>query len=308
MSITCQTGTKPLEIRYFNREKEQIEVEKVYGADAVKWLYGTKTGKVLNSIITQPLLSNLYGAYQETNLSRKKIRPFLKKFDINLSEYEVQGGRDFYPSFNDFFIRKFRPGMRKFVEENKRMPAFSEARYFGFESVKEGDRIPVKSAYLNPADIIDHYKYNEIFKDGPLMIARLCPVDYHRFHFPDDGKIIETYRKHGVLDSVNPIALHEKPRVFFDNEREVSIFETENFGKLAYIEVGATMVGKIVQTYKSKNFKRGEEKGYFLFGGSTVIVIGEKGKWKPSEDMLKNTANGIETYIKLGDEVAVSSK
>lgn len=294
-----------MEIRYFNREKNQVEVEKVYGAKAVEWLYSTTAGGVLNSVITQPFISHMYGAYQETVFSRKKVRPFIKKFNIDLSEYEVQGGRDFYPSFNDFFIRKFRPGKREFVQEQNRMPAFSEARYFGFESVKEGDRIPVKSAYLDPAEMVDDYRYNEIFKDGPLMIARLCPVDYHRYHFPDDGKIIDKYRKHGILDSVNPIALHEKPRVFFENEREVSIFETKNFGKLAYIEVGAVCVGKMVQTYKHDEFKRGEEKGYFLFGGSTVIVIGEKGKWKPSQDMLENTQKGIETYIKLGDEVAV---
>lgn len=305
MSITCQSGIKPLEIKYFNRSENEYQVEKVYGAEAVEWLYGTKTGNILNSIVTQPLVSHLYGAYQETVFSRKKIRPFLKKFEIKISEYEVEGGKDFYSSFNDFFIRKFRPGKRNFVTEPNRMPAFSEARYFGFESVQAGDRIPVKSAYLDPAEIIDHHLYNQYFKEGPLMIARLCPVDYHRFHFPDDGKILDSYRKHGVLDSVNPIALNKKPRVFFDNEREVSILETKNFGKLAYIEVGATMVGKIIQTYKNKQFKRGEEKGYFLFGGSTVIVIGEKGKWKPSADMLENTQNGFETYIKLGDEVAV---
>lgn len=305
MSITCQTGNKPLEIKYFNRAENEYQIEKVYGAEAVEWLYGTKMGNVFNSIVTQPLVSQLYGAYQETPFSRSKILPFLKKFEINLDEFEVDGGKNHYGSFNDFFIRKFKPGKRKFVEEENRMPAFSEARYFGFESVAPGDRIPVKSAYLDPAEIIDHYQYNKIFKDGPLMIARLCPVDYHRFHFPDDGKIIATYRKHGVLDSVNPIALHQKPRVFFENEREVSIFETKNFGKLAYIEVGATMVGKIVQTYKYNDFKRGDEKGFFLFGGSTVIVIGEKGKWRPSADMLENTRQGYETYIKLGDEVAV---
>ena len=295
-----------MEIKYFNREKQVLEIEKVYGAEAVKWLYSTKLGSGLNSLVTQPLVSRLYGSFQESSLSKKKIRPFIKKFNINISEYEVTGGADFYPSFNDFFIRRFREDKRIFVTQEGRMPAFCESRYFGFESVSAGDRIPVKSAYLDPSHIIDDYTWNETFAGGPLLVARLCPVDYHRFHFPDDGHIIDRFKKHGILDSVNPLALHEKPEIFFENEREVSIFETKNFGKLAYIEVGAVCVGRIVQSYKSDHFKRGDEKGYFLFGGSTVILIGEKGKWKPSEDILMNTENSIETYIKLGDEVATS--
>jgi phosphatidylserine decarboxylase len=112
----------------------------------------------------------------------------------------------------------------------------------------------------------------------------------------------------GAFDSVNPFALQFKNQIFIQNERYVSILQTENFGRLAYIEVGAICVGKIVQTHRwNKSFLRGEEKGYFLFGGSTVIVLGEKGAWKPSRDICTNTANGIETYLHLGQEVAVKS-
>jgi phosphatidylserine decarboxylase len=107
---------------------------------------------------------------------------------------------------------------------------------------------------------------------------------------------------------VNPLALKYKNQIFINNERHVSLLQTENFGKIAYIEVGAIMVGKIVQTHRwNKPFMRGEEKGYFLFGGSTVIVLGEKGAWKPSADIVKNTNDGIETYLQLGQEVAVKA-
>jgi phosphatidylserine decarboxylase len=141
-----------------------------------------------------------------------------------------------------------------------------------------------------------------------LLLARLCPVDYHRFHFPDNGQVVEDYRIHGLFHSVNPLALKVKPDIFIQNERHVTILDTENFGKLAYIEVGAICVGKIIQSTKlhpSKTFSRGDEKGYFLFGGSTVIVLGEKGKWKPSVDIVDNTHQGIETYLHLGTSVAV---
>ena len=134
-----------------------------------------------------------------------------------------------------------------------------------------------------------------------MMIARLCPVDYHRFHFPDSGSMVERYTLSGKFHSVNPVALKAQPTIFLENERCVSILKTDNFGYLAYVEVGALCVGKIVQsTNEMVRFERGQEKGYFLFGGSTVIVLGEKGKWLPDSDILENTRKGHETFIKLG--------
>ena len=123
---------------------------------------------------------------------------------------------------------------------------------------------------------------------------------------PDNGKVIDHYPVHGRYDSVNPLALKLKNDIFIANERHVTLLQTENFGRLAYVEVGAICVGKIVQSHRwSKPFLRGEEKGYFLFGGSTVVLLGEKGAWKPSKDVVENTKNNIETYVTLGDEIAV---
>ncbi|MDH5581098.1 MAG: phosphatidylserine decarboxylase, partial [Bdellovibrionales bacterium] len=87
--------------------------------------------------------------------------------------------------------------------------------------------------------------------------------------------------------------------------RHVTILDTKNFGRIAYVEVGATMVGKIIQNYKGKTFTRGQEKGMFLFGASTVMVYGEKGLWKPSQDILEHTHNGLEVLIQLGDQTAI---
>ena len=185
------------------------------------------------------------------------------------------------------------------------MGAFAEARYFGYEQVHDELRIPVKGNFLTAAKLLGNTKYAGEFEGGPLLLARLCPVDYHRYHYADAGETLENYRIHGKYDSVNPLALKYKQDIFIKNERRVSVVNTENFGKLAYIEVGATCVGKIVQTSDEKKpHLRGEEKGYFLFGGSTVIVLGEKGRWVPSQDILEHTQKGLETYVQLGDEVA----
>lgn len=296
-----------MEIRYFNRHTGTIEIEKVYGDSAVKWLYGSNSGKLLGEFLSQVPVSMAYGVYQSSPLSKKKILPFVRDFNIQMQDYLPQDGRDEsdpYATFNDFFIRRFRAGKRPFPTEPGLMGAFAEARYFGFESIRDDHTIPVKGKYLSASALLNNEQWAVPFKDGPLLLARLCPVDYHRFHYPDDGDVLDHYRVRGKLHSVNPIALKEMAKIFATNERQVTILDTNNFGKLAYVEVGAIMVGKIVQTHDSKKCSRGEEKGYFLFGGSTVIVIGEQGKWAPSDDIIKYSKEGMETYVHLGSPVA----
>ena len=224
-----------------------------------------------------------------------------------MDEFLPQEGRDPsdpYSSFNQFFIRRFKEGKRNFCIGEGDFPAFSEARYFGYENVASNQNIPVKGKFLNSELLLAKDKWIETFNDGPLLLARLCPVDYHRFHYPDNGKVLDYYPVSGKLHSVNPLALKKKEDIFSTNFREVTILETENFGKLAYVEVGATCVGKIAQTSNLETFNRGDEKGYFLFGGSTVIVLGEKGKWKPNNDVLENSSKGIEVYSHLGRSLA----
>lgn len=288
-----------MEIKYLNRAENRVEVEKVYGEKAIRWLYDSTMGRLVASIMVRRWVSELYGRLQDWRWSRKKIKPFIQDFEIPMHEFVEED----YASFNQFFIRKFRSGMRPFDERPTVMPAFCEARYFGHEKVDERTLIPVKGAYLKPRDLLGSAKWGSVFEDGPFLVARLCPVDYHCFHFPDSGKVLESYRVPGILHSVNPLALQKSPDIFIVNERQVTILETQHFGKLAYIEVGAICVGKIQQTYAGPEFQRGDEKGHFLFGGSTVIVLGEKGKWAPSEDILENTQKGLEVYIKLGQEL-----
>ena len=307
MSNNCKKVVKVLEIKYFNRPKGQMEVEKVYGDKAVKLLYENPLGKLFSGILSTAPIRILYGALQDASFSKRKIAPFVKSFDISMNDFLPEEGRtveDPYSSFNKFFIRRFKEGMRSFDQALNEMPAFSEARYFGYSSINEDQKIPVKGKFLSPAGLLANKKWEETFSDGPLLLARLCPVDYHRFHYPDKGKVIDHYQLHGKLHSVSPIALRSKEDILISNERQVTILETENFGKIAYIEVGAMCVGKIVQSSSLESFERGEEKGYFLFGGSTVIIVGEKGKWIPSQDILEHTSNGVESYIQLGNTVA----
>lgn len=299
-----------MEIKFFNRVTGKEDVEMVYGDKFIEWLYESTSGKSLSTLICKAPLSKFYGALQDLPLSQQKVAPFIKKFNIKMEDYLPEEGRSEkspYSSFNQFFIRRFRPGKRPFVQAPLDMGAFSEARYFGYESVRDEEAVPVKGYNLKPKALLANTKWEKTFEDGPLLLARLCPVDYHRYHYPDDGSIVDDYRVSGLYHSVNPLALKSKQDILITNERHVTILDTVNFGKLAYIEVGAICVGRIIQSKPldvGRAFARGEEKGYFLFGGSTVIVVGEKGKWKPSADILENTKKGMETYLHLGMTVA----
>ncbi len=297
-----------MKIQYFNRHSNQVEIEKVYGDGAVHWMYETFSGKIFSNIAAKAPLSVLYGFAQDLPMSKNKIPDFVKNYNIDLDDYLPEEGRseeDPYSTFNQFFIRRFKEGKRDFVSDKNILPAFSEARYFGYESISDDKEIPVKGKFLNAKELLQKEEWISTFHDGPLLLARLCPVDYHRYHYPDNGKVLDYFKVGGLYHSVNPIALKAKSDIFSTNIREVTIIETENFGKLAYVEVGATMVGRMVQSTDLVTCIRGQEKGYFLFGGSTVIVIGEKGKWKPSADIIANTNNKMETYLHLGTEVGI---
>ncbi|MBF0208022.1 MAG: phosphatidylserine decarboxylase [Oligoflexia bacterium] len=304
------------QISYYDRKNKRMERELICGGGLLRFLYESRKGRPWAGILSHCLFSKLYGVYQNSPLSKKAIPGFIKKFQIQMEDYLRESERQHreeipYRTFNEFFIRKFRDGARTFVKDKKLMPAFAEAKYLAYCSMAENEAYMIKGRQLSIGDILLNSKWEKVFRDGPIMIARLSPIDYHRFHFPDDGEFLDYYQLSGKLHSVNPVALRRKRNIFAVNERQVSILTTKNFGKLAYVEVGALAVGKIRQTHAmSKSFKRGDEKGFFLFGGSTVILIGEGGRdkqpprWLPDQDLLDMTSKKIETFVRLGERVA----
>ena len=291
-------------IRVRDRKNGVLFQEQVYGEGALQWVYGTPLGRALeSSILSKRPVSSLMGAYHDSSWSTSKIPTFIKRYGIPMEEFESGP----FSNFNEFFIRRFKPGARPFAAAPA-LAAFSEGRYFAWDKTTDTTAVPVKNALLSPRELLSDAVSEEQSRrlaGGPLLLARLCPTDYHRFHFPDSGQWISCRRVSGRLHSVNPVALTIRPRTFLDNERQVSILECDSLGLIAYVEVGALGVGKIVQSrISSGRFERGEEKGYFLFGGSTVIVIGEPGRWKPDSDLIQNTTEGFETLIRLGESLA----
>ena len=296
-------------IRYIDLDTGEQHEESVYGGFWVRLLYGTFLGKLFSSLVALPFVSRLYGWLQDRPASAAKVAPFIRDFDIDMNHFLPQDGQPDdqpYASFNHFFTRQVTPEARPFAGGNE-FPAPCDARYFAYNQLDDQVQIPVKGSMFAAPALLARNKWAASFVGGPGFIARLCPVDYHRFHFPDDGSVLDSWRIPGVLHSVNPWALAFRGDIFMINEREVTILETENFGKLSFVDVGATCVGKIKQTYSDDAFKRGDEKGMFLFGGSTVIVLGEPGRWQIKPEILEHTDQGIETYIKMGRAIGATS-
>ena len=252
---------------------------------------------------SQPIYDRLYALYENSRLSTREIEPFIRKYHIDMAEFEPVR----YRSFAEFFDRRFRSGVRKFPSSPEEMGAFAEARYFGWQNVEPGQKFPVKGHSLGAEQILGSADRARSFAGGPVLLVRLAPVDYHHMHYPDDGTTQDHQRLGRRLWTVNWHALQSKPDILFVNERNVNILETRNFGRLGFVEVGALSVGRIAQVHPLHlPFRRGEEKAVFRFGGSAIVVFGERGKWSPSADLLEHTRENVETLVRLGDCVATA--
>lgn len=278
-------------ITIIDRATGRLITEKVYGENALRFLYGSGflsrwIGRPVASCVSRcSFISALYGYFQKRPASRKKIAPFVRDFDVDTSEF-LEGVESFN-SFNDFFIRKLKPEARPLAPGANIAVLPADARYLFYPNIDQADGFVVKGRKFNLRDLLQNVLLAERYAQGTLIMARLCPSDYHRFHFPCDCIPGESQPISGALFSVNPIALKQKVQIFTENRRVLCELETEHFGKILYMEVGATNVGTIHETYTPlKKYYKGEEKGYFSFGGSALILLFEPGKIQLDADLL----------------------
>ena len=291
---------KPLPLPVWDRQAGKLIEEFM---DDHPSTYESRPRRSLNQWLeSEPLYDWLLAAYQNTRRSARQIEPFIRKHNIDISEFKSV----IYRSFAEFFDREFRPGARTFVTAPNQMAAFAEARYFGWDRLRADQQLPIKGHSLSAGKILGDEQRAAPFLGGPVLLARLSPMDYHHVHYPDDGATLDTARLGRSLWTVNWHALQNQPDILLRNERQIDILETKNFGRLAFVEVGAMSVGRIVQVHPRESaFQRGDEKSVFKFGGSAIVLFGEPGKWRPLNDILQHTAESIETLIRLGDAVAL---
>ena len=288
-------------IKYFNRYSGAIETEQIYGEKWLRWAYESGLGRATTSVLLRrSFFSKYYGFRMNRAYSGNKVLPFVVDYNLDADEFGKQAWE--YHTFNEFFARKLKPEARPIAPGDDVAILPADGRHLAFQSVDESTGFYVKGSSFDLAELFGSAEIAAPFMGGSMVISRLCPVDYHRFHFPVDGTPSDAKLIKGSLYSVSPIALRRNVRYLVQNKRMLTLIDSERFGQVAMFEVGATCVGTIRQLFANERLTaKGEEKGTFKFGGSCVITVFEPGKIKFADDLVEHGAQQREVYAKMGD-------
>lgn len=264
----------------------------------LKKMYGSVLGRMVLKVLTLPFISIIGGKLMDSSLSKIAISSFIKNNHIDMSQYEEKK----YKSYNDFFTRKIKEEARPIIKNDIDLiaPADSKISYY---KIDDNTHFMIKNTLYSIEELLNNHLLANKYKDGICLVCRLAVDDYHHYHFIDDGKVESSCYIPGKFHTVNPIANDYYP-IYKQNSRAYALLKTKNFGDVVYMEVGALMVGKIVNLNKTE-FKKGEEKGYFEFGGSTVVLLFEKDKVIIDKDIINNSLNNDETKVLMGEKIGV---
>jgi len=295
-------------IEFIDRATGKKEQELVYGGAFIRFLYGDTLlsrliGKPIADLIARmPWISAFYGYLQSRAASAKKIVPFIEKYGVDASEFAMPVSS--YQSFNDFFTRKLKPSARPIDSDPETAIIPADGRYLFYQRIDEVDGFVVKGKKFDLATFLGDAELAKEYAKGSMAIARLCPSDYHRYHLPCDCIPGESTLINGWLYSVNPIAIQKNIAIFAENKRTLCILDSERFGKVLFLEIGATFVGAIHETYTlGRLHTKGDEKGYFSFGGSSLILLFPPNSIQFDKDLLAASANHVEIKCLMGSSM-----
>lgn len=295
-------------IYFLDRITGQKQQEQVYGAKAINLLYGkglstTLFGSPLAYLLARmPFFSAFFGYIKKLPGSKKQIASFIKTFDMDPNEFLEDTSS--FASFNDFFIRKLKPSARPIACGKDAAIIPADGRYWFYPQYDMAEGIIVKGERFDLATLLDDAALAAEYSQGAMVIARLCPTDYHRYHFPCDCIPGETRLINGWLHSVNPAAIKKDIQIFTQNKRTLCELQTDNFGKVLFLEIGATCVGAIHQTYTPNHpCAKGAEKGYFSFGASSLILLFPPNSIRFDQDLLEATRRNIEIKCLMGQSM-----
>lgn len=290
-------------IKFYNRYTKRVEQEQVYGAAWMRWTYCNPFGRLaLEALVKRPIFSRWYGWRMNRSISKRKVLPFIRTYGLDVNEFADPP--ESFRSFNEFFYRRLKPNARPIDADPNAVVFPADGRHLGFPDASKIDGVFVKGQRFDLARLVGSAELATRYAHGAVVLSRLCPVDYHRFHFPLAGRASETRLLNGPLYSVNPIALRRNLGYLWENRRTLTTLETEKFGTVLLLEIGATNVGSIVQTYQSgKTVAKGDEKGYFRFGGSSTLLLFEPDRIRLADDLVEQSCNQCELYARVGDRL-----
>jgi phosphatidylserine decarboxylase len=291
-------------IQYFNRHSARMETEEVYGEGFLRWAYGHPLGALaLAMLVKRRFFSAWYGRRMSAAASAARIGPFIARYGLDAAEFmePVEAFR----SFNGFFYRKLKPAARPVDDDDDAVVFPADGRHLGFARASGIDGVFVKGQKFDLGKLLGDDRLAADYEHGALVLSRLCPVDYHRFHFPVAGVPDEPRPVNGPLYSVSPLALRKRLAYLWENKRVITRHQSRRCGDVHIIEIGATCVGSIRQTYAAgENVAKGAEKGYFEFGGSSVITLFEPGAVTLEQDLLEWSLKCTELYARVGSRMA----
>ena len=269
---------------------------------ALRFLYEKKAGRGLLKLAASRPVSIMAGRFMDSPLSKPLIKPFARKNGIVLGDYlPVE-----YDCFNAFFCRPIRKNLRPIPDEAASFMAPCDGLLSAYR-ITDGLLLPIKQSSYTVSELLDSREEAARFRDGICLVFRLCVNHYHRYCYLDDGQKGANIFLPGMLHTVRPIALESVP-VFVRNCREYTVMETEHFGTVTQVEVGALLVGRIDNRHSTGSIRRGEEKGRFLYGGSTIVVLLEKDRAIVDKSYFDVTANGTETPVVMGQILGRAKK
>lgn len=260
-------------------------------------LYGCLPGRMAVRFLIHPSVSKIGGTFLSSSFSRFLIAPFVKKHQIDLGQYESAR----YDSYNEFFTRKIKKGQRPFDQEPSHLVSPCDGK-LTVCPVREDGHFLIKQTAYTLEQLLRSKKLARRYYGGQALIFRLTVDDYHRYFYVDDGKKSRNISIPGVLHTVNPAANDIYP-IYKENSRQYCLIKTVRFGTILMMEVGALMVGKICNHHEKAPVTRGMEKGYFSFGGSTIILLLRPDAAVLDDDILANSKEGIETIVKAGERI-----
>ena len=285
----------------YNYETKNLIDEVDTNKKAVSFLYNNFFGRIILKIAISPKISKLNGIRYSSKKSTKKIGKFVTKNGIDLSDYPSKK----YKSFNDFFTREITKEKRPISFNKNELISPADSLLTVYE-ISDKLTFNMKNSVYTIEELLKNKELAQKYNGGYLLVFRLTVRDYHRYIYIDDGQREEYVKIPGVLHTVNPIAC-KKVKVYSENSREYTVLHTKNFDDVIQVEVGALMVGKI-KNNKTKEFCRGDEKGYFEFGGSTIIMLFKKDTIKIDNEVLNYSKKEIETRLKCGVTIGSSCK
>ena len=310
------TNEKREPTQFYNRHTKQLETEKIHGERWLRFAYENPAGRfLLWAFVKRRLFSLYYGWKMNWRSSSKHVLPFVLDHGLEDSaEKEFMKSVFDFKTFNDFFMRSLKVAARPIAPGDDVAVFPADGRHLVFPDVDKAGGFYVKGSKFALEDLLgeghlpaEQRALSKKFAGGAMVISRLSPVDYHRFHFAAAGRAGAARLIKGVLYSVHPIALRRNIAYLVQNKRMITLIETPAFGTMASIEVGATNVGSILQLYpEDYEVKKGEEKGAFRFGGSCVITLFERGRIKFDADLVLQSELCMETYAKMGDRMGVT--